>query len=310
VLSAMKKRMMFPGSCKATTAASGIRKKDSAQGTKGIMTKSVSLIALSVLFAGSVFAQQPNSPNPNMVVHVATALNHLTVLEFHEPVTLAAAGSSDFQIEREANKVFVKPTKASAATDLFVWTASRRFAYELETTEEVKSMNFAIDNAQAVPVAKPVMSAPTDELADMVLTRALLGAEEINQPRVRTPKNQVNIRVEQVFRTKSTLYIHYRIENRTSRVYRLSSPRAHQLETDDASISLPGLVHNQLDRSTIEQLGSTQELPLLIAHTESELQQLEPGETTQGVIAIRQDLKSPAVIQLEFEDGVKATVVL
>jgi hypothetical protein len=62
------------------------------------MTKSVSLIALSVFFAGYVFAQEPNSPNPNMVVHVATALNHLTVLEFHEPVTMAAAGSSDFQI--------------------------------------------------------------------------------------------------------------------------------------------------------------------------------------------------------------------
>ena len=283
---------------------------DSVRGTKGIMTKPVSLIALSVLFAGSVSAQQPNSPNLNMVVHVATALNHLTVLEFHEPVTMAAAGSSDFQIERETNKVFVKPTKSGASTDLFVWTASRRFAYELETTEEVKNMNFAIDNAQPVPVVKPVTSAPTDEIADMVLTRALLGAEEINQPRRRAAKNDVAIQIEQVFRTKSTLYIHYRIENRTNRVYRASSPRAHQLETDDASISLPGLVHHQLDRSTVERLGTTHELPLSVAHTESESQQIEPGETTQGVIAIRQDMKSPAVVELEFDDGVKATVVL
>src|SRR5215472_18727415 len=80
-------------------------------------------------------------------VHVATALNHLTVLEFHEPVTMAAAGSSDFQIERESNKVFIKPIKPGAATDLFVWTASRRFAYELEISQEVKDMNFAIDSA-------------------------------------------------------------------------------------------------------------------------------------------------------------------
>jgi hypothetical protein len=272
--------------------------------------KFVQLIALFALLAGSALAQQPNSPSPNMVVHVATALNHLSVLEFHEPVTMAAAGSSDFQIEREANKVFIRPTKSGAATDLFVWTASRRFAYELETTEEVKNMNFAIDNAQPTPITKPVTSASTDEVADMVLTRALLGAEEINQPRVRTLKNQVIVFIEQVFRTKSTVYIHYRIENKTNRVYRLSSPRAHQLETDDASISLPGLMHNQLDRSTIERLRSTQQLPLSIAHTESESQQLEPGETTQGVIAIRQDLKSPAVVQVEFEDGVKATVVL
>ena len=78
---------------------------------------------------------------------MATALNHLTILEFHEPVTMAAAGSSDFQIERQENKVFVKPMKSGASTDLFVWTASRRFAYELETTQEVKNMNFAIDNS-------------------------------------------------------------------------------------------------------------------------------------------------------------------
>ena len=54
------------------------------------------------------------------VVHVATSLDHLTVLEFGEPVTMAAAGSPAFQIERHEDKVFIKPLKSSAATDLFV----------------------------------------------------------------------------------------------------------------------------------------------------------------------------------------------
>ena len=274
------------------------------------MPKPVQLVALSILFAGSVVAQQPSGSNPATVVHVSTALNHLTVLEFYEPVTMAAAGSSEFQIERESNKVFIKPTKSGAATDLFVWTASRRFAYELETTGEVKNMNFAIDSAQPVQIAKPTVNTPTDELADIVLTRALLGAEGIRQSRLKAPKNQVNIRVEQVFRTRSSVYIHYTIENNTSSVYHVNSPRVSQLRPDEASISLPGLVHSQLDRSTVEKLRSTQELPLGVAHTESESEELEPGKTTQGVIAIRQDLKSPAVVQLEFEDGVTATVVL
>jgi type IV secretory pathway VirB9-like protein len=86
------------------------------------------------LFAVSVAAQQLQAPAQN-VLHIATALNHLTVLEFHEPVTMAAAGSSDFQIERQDNKVFVKPTKPGVSTDLLVWTVSRRFAYELEPRE-------------------------------------------------------------------------------------------------------------------------------------------------------------------------------
>ena len=117
------------------------------------MKRTVLLILIYSLCVIAALSQETGTPSPNAVVHVATALNHLTVLEFHEPVTMAAAGSSDFQIEREANKVFVKPVKSGASTDLFVWTASRRFAYELEITQEVKEMSFAIDTAQ--PAARP-----------------------------------------------------------------------------------------------------------------------------------------------------------
>src|ERR1700751_706628 len=137
------------------------------------MNRTVSLILIYSFWAPAALSQQPGTPSPDAVIHVATALNHLTVLEFHEPVTMAAAGSSDFQIEREANKVFVKPVKSGAATDLFVWTGSRRFAYELEITQEVRDMNFAIDTAQPAPAPKPVVETDTDQFADVVLTRAL-----------------------------------------------------------------------------------------------------------------------------------------
>jgi len=245
-------------------------------------------------------------------VHVATALNHLTVLEFHEPVTMAAAGSSDFQIERESNKVFVKPVKSGAATDLFVWTASRRFAYELEITQEVKNMNFAIDNAPPAPAPPPklVVDTETNQSADVVLARALLGGEEIKHTRARAAKNQVSVRVEHVFRTPSTVYIHYTIENNSNLFYRVNTPGAYQLQTDESPISLASLAHTQLDRTMLEGLGGTRELALPVTHAEAEADDLHPGETTQGVVSIRQELKSPAVVQLVFGDGVKATVVL
>ena len=300
---------MCPGSCEAATALSGIL-SDSAQGLKGIMKRSVSLIVVSSLCAIAALSQQSGTPSPNAVVHVATALNHLTVLEFHEPVTMAAAGSSDFQIERESKKVFVKPIKSGAATDLFVWTASRRFAYELEITQEVKNMNFAIDNAPPAPAPKPVVDTETNQSADVVLTRALLGAEEIKHTRARAAKNQVSVRVEQVFRTRSTVYIHYTIENNSNLFYRVNTPGAYQLQTDDSPVSLASLAHTQLDRAMLEELGGTQVLALPVAHAEAEADDLHPGETTQGVVSIRQGLKSPAVVQLVFGDGVKATVVL
>jgi len=259
-------------------------------------------------------SQQSSTPSPDAFVRVATALNHLTVLEFHEPVTMAAAGSSDFQIEREANKVFVKPVKSGAATDLFIWTASRRFAYELEITQDVKDMNFAIDTAQPAPTPapKPVVETDPDQFADAVLTRALLGAEEIKQRNTHKAKGQVSVRVEQVFRTRSSVYVHYTIENNSGLSYHTNTPQAYQLQINDSPISLASLAHTQLDRVMFEEPGDTQkqELALPVAHSEAESDDLHPGESTQGVVSIRKDLKSPAVIQLVFRDGVKATFVL
>ena len=275
------------------------------------MKRSIALVLIYSCCAIPALSQESGDPSPNAVVRVATALNHLTVLEFHEPVTMAAAGSSDFQIERESNKVFIKPVKSGAATDLFVWTASRRFAYELEITQEVKDMNFAIDSAQPVPPPpKPVADTDADQFADLVLTRALLGAEEIKQRNPRKVKGQVSVRVEQVFRTRSTVYVHYTIENNSRLFYRMSAPQAYQLKIDDSPISLTSLAHTQLDRTTLEELGETHSLNLPVANAEAEAGELHPGDTTQGVVPIRQDLKSPAIVQLVFSDGVKATFVL
>jgi len=270
------------------------------------------LASLVLFFALSALApcQQTDTPSPNAIVRVATALNHLTVLEFHEPVTMAAAGSSDFQIERESNKVFIKPIKSGAATDLFVWTASQRFAYELEITHEVKDMNFAIDSAQPAPPPKAVVDPDADQFADVVLTRALLGAEEIKQKNARKVKGQVSVRIEQVFRTRTTLYVQYKIENNSGLLYRANVPEAFELKAGNSSVPLARLAHTQLDRTLIEALRDTRELSLPVIHAEAEAENVHPGEAAQGVVPIPQDLKSPAIVELVFGDGVKATFVL
>jgi hypothetical protein len=118
------------------------------------------------------------------------------------------------------------------------------------------------------------------------------------------------VRVENVFRTRNSVYIRYTIENHTTRVYRMNAPLARQMQPDPSSVSLPSLLHTQLDQPSVEKLGATGGQPLSVAHAENQSQEVEPGQATQGVLAIRRDLKSPAIVQLEFEDGVKATVVL
>jgi len=246
-------------------------------------------------------------------LHVATALNHLTVLEFHEPVTMAAAGSADFQIERQEDKVFIKPTKPGAATDLFVWTASRRFAYELETTPEVKNMNVSVDNPlPPAPVAPPDsgFSPHAEEFADMMLTRAFLGAVDITAANPRAPKGTVRIRVQQVFRTKTSIYVHYSIENDGRITYHVTTPEVCELQLGHSTLSLPSFAHKQLDPRLLETIRDIHNVPLPVPHAETDSEDLAPGESSEGVVAIRANLSSPAVVQLVFDTQVKATFVL
>lgn len=273
------------------------------------MKRSLSFIlficAVSVISAFSQTSLPSTSP-----VRVATALNHLTVLEFHERVIMAAAGSSDFQIERQEDKVFIKPTKSGASTDLFVWTASRRFSYELETTPEVKNMNFTIDNPVPAPSPMPVASATADQFADMMLTHAFLGAVEITPANPRAAKNQVCVRVQQVFRTRTSIYVHYMIENNSKLAYHVVMPGAFELQAGHSNLSLPSFAHKQLDPRLLENLIDVHSVSLPVAHAESAAEDLGPGESTEGVVAIRQDLGSPTVVQLVFDGQVKASFVL
>ena len=91
-------------------------------------------------------------------------------------------------------------------------------------------MRLITPNRLRPPAPKPVVETDTDQFADVVLTRALLGAEEIKQRSARKAKGQVSVRVEQVFRTRSTVYIHYTIENNSGLFYRVNAPQAYQLE--------------------------------------------------------------------------------
>jgi hypothetical protein len=106
------------------------------------------------------------------------------------------------------------------------------------------------------------------------------------------------------------VFVRYTIENNSNLFYRVNTPGAYELKIGDSPIPLASLAHTQLDRAMLEQLGDAQELALPVAGAEAEADDLHPGESTQGVVSIRQDLKSPAVVQLVFRDGVKATVVL
>src|SRR5450759_4570179 len=112
------------------------------------------LVTATVPILGQKIETETN--DRNQILHLKTALNHLTVIELREPVIQVATGSQSFKVEWRENRVFVQPTEADASTNLFIWTASERLNYELEPADSVTNMDFAVDQAPVdLEPAKP-----------------------------------------------------------------------------------------------------------------------------------------------------------
>ena len=103
------------------------------------------VFTIAVTLAANAQRIETEKSDPHKVVRVATAPNHLSVIELAEPVIEVAAGSSSYKIEWRDNKVFVQPLDPEATTNLFIWTASGRLSYELVPAQSVQDMQFAID---------------------------------------------------------------------------------------------------------------------------------------------------------------------
>src|SRR5437016_14586609 len=114
-------------------------------------------IAMVLIFLLALPIQRIETQYPDRakVTRVETAMNHLTVIELAEPVTLAAAGSPSFKIERRDNKVFIQPLEEGVSTNLFIWTGSGRWNYELVPAASVETMHFAVDQQTVAPSQTP-----------------------------------------------------------------------------------------------------------------------------------------------------------
>jgi hypothetical protein len=234
------------------------------------------------------------------VIHLATSLDHLTVLEFGEPVTMAAAGSPAFQIERHEDRVFIKPLKPGTSTDLFIWTATRRFTYELEPPGEVKDMNFAIDSAAPQPRPTPDNRGQIQDIADMMLAKALLGAERIDSRYIKDTEGRITVRIEHVFQSSNSIYIHYSMRNLTNLPYRIVMPAVSELSALRPSISVEGLKHSQLPQRTVRGLGELKPRAVAVARSEVQQADLQPGTETPGLLIIREPVASPIILRLDF----------
>jgi hypothetical protein len=276
---------------------------------------------ITVLAVFAAFGQKIETQKADRmkITRLATTQNHLSVLEFNEPVKEVAVGSSNFKVEWRENKVFIQPLEPNAATNLFIWTASGRQSYELIPAESVDEMHFAIDEDPVTTVAKrEEPPQPPPDVEQPKVPAAML-MESTPVKRVGSSKNhqKVEIVVQDVYRKDGRVYLRYTIVNGGRTVYLPAAPEIFALRSPRSSQSLITLANSQL--ASDFQLRWKDEALIPVVHTELQAVVVRPGQTANGLIAF--DLPSQSgetegrtVVKLAFPaDGagnVSAVLVL
>jgi hypothetical protein len=256
------------------------------------------LITIPVALAVAVAGAQTTSQN--QIRHVETSLNHLTVLEFAEPVsTIAVADTDSFRVEYHDDKVFIEPLREGVATNLFIWTESRQLTYELDPAGQLATMDILI---RTEPTPKPHAAAtasvgPSDveirKMASLVLAQAMMGVQDVARDGLKPLADRVRVDLEQVYRAKDQLYIRYSISNQTKQPFRLTTPDVSAPLPTQLPISLLSLRNHQLSSQAFDAFKTKPGSVFTVVQAESVAQDLAPGEKTTGVLSIGSPQSNP-----------------
>ncbi len=264
----------------------------------------LTLLVLAAIMAPAVAQKiETETSGRTRIVHLKTALNHLTVIEVGEPVVEVATGSPSFKVEWRENKVFVQPTEADAATNLFIWTASQRLNYELEQAGSVASMDFAVDQAP-VHNPEPVKPANTSSQpsASQSMADLLIKGKPVRMSASRhNTSKPVEVWISDLYEKDNHLLIRYAICNHGTTPYSLDTPQVFQLDGVRSPQSLYGFVNSQLSDEQISKLKISQETPVKVLDGQLQSASIAPGEETVGVVTLQVASSSaPTILRLQF----------
>ena len=267
----------------------------------------LTLVVLAITLVAAV-AQKigTETTDRTRIVHLKTALNHLTVIEVGDPVIEVAAGSPSFKVEWRENKVFVQPTEADAATNLFIWTASQRLNYELEPAGSVATMDFAIDQTPVhhADPAKPA-SANSPAPVSPSITELLLAGKPVRiLPSKQRASKPLEVWISDLYEKDGQLLIRYAVCNHSGQPYSIDTPQVYQLDGVRSPQSLYGFVNSQLGDEQITKLKVKQETPVKVLDGQVQSVRIAPGEEVVGVVALQASSSpNPTILRLQFPNS-------
>jgi hypothetical protein len=269
------------------------------------MKRAVLTFALLPLAFLQTLAQkiEPENADRTQIVHLKTALDHLTVIELGEPVLQVASGSPSFKVEWRENKVFIQPTEPLAQTNLFIWTASQRLNYELEPAGAIKDMDFAVDQTPLHP--NPSLSLSTQpEPVQPTISDLLLEAQPIRMQPKQNGSKPVEVWISDLYEKEGHLLVRYTVFNRGTQTYSVNTPQVFQLDGVRSTQSLYDLTNSQLSDEQSKKLKIKRRVPVRVLKQELQPDKVAPGEQVTGIVSLEMASSSePTVLSFQFPSG-------
>jgi hypothetical protein len=250
---------------------------------KRVLISCLAVAALSLTAHGQKVEVQ--KPDRQQILHVQTALNHLTILELNESVSTVAVGSPVFRVEWRENKVFIEPREGNVATNLFVWTASSRFNYELDPAGPVPGMHFAIDLPAPDPPIKP-SAEPISIRKDLSPAEVLVASRPVRVTGSIQEKNRVAVYLRNLLEQDGKFLIQYSIRNQTKDVYTAEIPHVVALNRPRYYQSLYSLTDCQLGSNEAARIKSSGQTALNVENGQTSPSRIAPGQEAIGIIAL------------------------
>lgn len=239
------------------------------------------------------------------IIHLKTALNHLTVIELREPVIQVATGSQSFKVEWRENKVFIQPTESDASTNLFIWTASERLNYELEPAGDVAAMDFAVDQ---MPLAQPKPASVTPPPQPSP-TEILLAGKPVRLESSRPTRKPIEVTIRDLYEGDGRVLVRYAVRNRGNHVYDVSTPQVYELTGVHYSQSLYTLVDAQLGDQEAARVTAKGQTPVPVLEGHIQAEHLAPGAESLGVVALHLPLSTePTILRFQFANDEKQEI--
>lgn len=268
-----------------------------------LLILAVSAAAPTLLFAQKI---ETETSDRSRIVHLKTALNHLTVIELREPVLQVATGSQSFKVEWRQNKVFVQPTEAGTATNLFIWTASERLNYELEPAGTVTSMDFAVDQVPVQP-KKPKAASVTPPHPSP--EQFLLRGRPVRLESAKPGRKPVEVTLRDLYEDEGRVLVRYSVRNRGRHVYNVTTPQVYALTGARYPRSLYTLTGSQLEDKEATRLTVKRQTRVPVLESDVQSPHLAPGQESIGVVAFRLPVTAePMVLRFQFANDDRGRV--